>query len=392
MNKLKAIIAKAALVGENLEYKEHTCLLVKDDHIEDFITESEMEHLSAEWQRIDLRGSVILPGMFDCHNHLALDARIPGHLGMMELSECEHTVLALKGMKDDLMSGVTTSRYMGDRNYIDVKLKKLVQEGKVIGPDLLVCGIGMRAAHGHGFVGMPHSGAEDFRRTCRENLARGVDHLKIFITPGTPVASPEEFIPCYLTMQEVRTVVEEAASVNAKTTAHCIGGKGLDYCIDAGVDVIDHLYSVTPMQIKRLEEDFGGWVDMTSGIVLDESREAFTPEAQNVKMRRAREYSRKCINQVYQSGKIRFTLGTDAYHGYLYREVGYAVEGGASSLDAVKAVTVNAAKMTGSDQSKGQLAKDYIADIIAVPGNPIEDVGLLGQVSFVMKHGKIYKH
>ena len=105
-------------------------------------------------------------------------------------------------------------------------------------------------------------------------MYRKVDHLKIFMTPGTPAASPDEFIPCFITPEEAAVVVSEAKSTNIRTTAHCVGGRGLDICIQVGIDVIDHLYSVSPEQIKALENDFGGWVDMTSGIVLDEGREA----------------------------------------------------------------------------------------------------------------------
>ena len=76
---------------------------------------------------------------------------------MMNQSECEHTLLALNGLKDDLMSGVTTARCLGDRNYIDVVLRNKIRENKVTGPDLLVCGIGMKGRHGHGYVGMPSS-------------------------------------------------------------------------------------------------------------------------------------------------------------------------------------------------------------------------------------------
>lgn len=388
-----ALAADRILTGEELTPVQNACVLVEDGFIKEIISQQELAVL-AEHQpvhQIDLGKRTLMPGMFDCHDHLALDARRKGHLGMMTLGECEHTVMALKGLKDDLMSGVTTARCMGDRNYIDVKLKKMIQDGEVEGPDLLVCGIGMRAAHGHGFVGLPHSGVEEFRKTSRENMYRHVDHLKIFVTPGTPVASPEDLIPSYLTYDEIRTVVEEASSIGINTTAHVIGGRGLDLCIKAGIDVLDHLYSVTPEQIKVLENDFGGWVDMTSGIVLDESREAFTPEEQNEKMRKAREYSRECINRVYQSGKIRFTLGTDAYHTFLYREVEYAVKGGASVLDALKGVTVNAARMTKLDRIKGQIAKGYQADLIAVDENPLENVRTLSTVSFVMKKGTVYR-
>lgn len=386
-----AVLSDLALVGPELTQAERPCILVEDGVILDILTRGAFEEIRDSVDVIDLGSRTLLPGLFECHNHLALDARLPGHLGMMGLSEAEHTVLALNGLHDDLMSGVTTARCMGDRYYLDVTMKRLIKEGKVEGPDLLVSGIGMKAAHGHGFVGLPHSGAEEFRKTARENMFRGVDHLKIFMTPGAPAKSETDFIPCYLTREEVATVVQEGRSVGIPATAHCIGGQGLDLCIEEGVYVIDHLYSVTEKQVRRLETEFDGWVDMTSGIVLDPEREPYLSEASVAGLRAAREYSRACMNRIYSSGKIRFTIGTDANHGLLWKELLFAEQGGASRKTALKAVTINAAEMCGVGNSKGRIAPGYQADLIAVSGNPLEDLSALSQVPFVMKRGTAVK-
>ncbi len=347
---LTAVYAKKALIGEELQALENACVLVEDEKIVEVTTQEAFKASGRNAQVIDLGEQTLLPGMFECHNHLALDARLPGHLDMMNQSECEHTLLALNGLKDDLMSGVTTARCLGDRNYIDVVLKEQIQKGKVVGPDLLVCGIGMKGRHGHGYVGMPHSGVEEFRRTARENMFRGVDILKIFVTPGGASVTPEEFIPCFISYDEIRTVVEEAKALNIKTAAHCIGGKGLEYCVKAGVDVIEHVYSITPEQVRLVEEEHK------------------------------------------ESKKIRYTIGTDANHGLLYKELGYACQGGASALEALKAVTVNAAKMCGLEKKTGQLAAGLKADMIAAAENPLEHIGALKDVSFVMKSGQVYKN
>ena len=129
---LTAIYAKKALVGEELQVVSNACVLVENEIILEGITQAEFEASGRQAEIIHLDDKVILPGMLECHNHLALDARIPGHLGMMGLSECEHTLLALNGLKDDLMSGVTTARCLGDRNYIDVVLKQKIKEGAVV--------------------------------------------------------------------------------------------------------------------------------------------------------------------------------------------------------------------------------------------------------------------
>ena len=387
----QAILAKRGLAGGNLELKENICVLIKDGTIEDVLDREAYERQKQpDWEETDLGDVVIMPGMFECHDHLALDARIPGHLGMMDRSECEHTLLALKGLEDDLMSGVTTARSLGDRNYIDVTLRNQIREGAVTGPDLLVSGIGMKGRHGHGFVGMPHSGVEEFRKTCRENMFHGVDVLKIFVTPGG-IVGEGEYIPYFISYDEIKTVVEEAHQLNLKTVAHCIGGPGLDLCVKAGVDVLEHVYNITPEQVKLLE-DSGTWVDLTSGIVLDEEREPMVPAGHAENTRRHREYSRKCLEQVVRSGKIRYTLGTDAYHTKLYKELEFTVGMGGSPIDAVKGVTITAAEMCGLDKIKGSLEKGKQADIIAVRENPLENVSALKNVCFVMKHGKAYKN
>ena len=386
-----ALLAKKGLIGNELQVKEYICILVKDGVIEDILDKETYEGLKQpEWQETDLGDVTIMPGMFECHDHLALDARIPGHLGMMERSECEHTILALNGLRDDLMSGVTTARSLGDRNYIDVTLRNKIREGAVVGPDLLVCGIGMKGRHGHGFVGMPHSGVEEFRRTSRENMFHGVDVLKIFVTPGG-IVGEGEYIPYFISYDEIKTVVEEGHQLNIKTVAHCIGGPGLDLCVKAGVDVLEHVYNITEDQVKLLE-DSGTWVDLTSGIVLDPEREPMVPAGHAANTRKHREYSRKCLERVVRSGKIRYTLGTDAYHTKLYKELGFTVEMGGSPMDAVKGVTVRAAEMCGVEKTKGSLEKGKQADIIAVKGNPLEDVSVLKDVYFVMKHGQVYKN
>lgn len=386
-----AIYAKQALVGEELQVLKDACILVEDEKIKKVTTRQEFEASGQQAEVIDLGEKTVMPGMIECHAHLALDARIPNHLGMMDRSECEHTLLALNGLKDDLMSGVTTARSLGDRNYIDVVLRDQIKAGNVVGPDLLVCGIGMKSRHGHGIVGMPHSGVEEFRKTARENMFRGVDVLKIFITPGKPAAGPEEFIPCYTTYDEIRTVVEEAKQMNLRTAAHCIGGMGLDYCVKAGIDCIEHVYSITPEQVAMVEEEHKGWIDLTSGIVLDPDREPFLSKEHQKNMRAGRAYTTECVSRVYQSDKIRWTIGTDANHGLLYKEVMIAVNCGASSLRAVKGVTVNAAKMLGIEQKTGQLLEGLKADIIAVDANPVEKVETLKDVRFVMKSGRVYK-
>ena len=245
------IILKAdrVLVGEDLNLKEHMAVIVRDGKIEEIVPQAECPAVEGA-EVIDLKNTTLMPGMIECHNHLSIDATIPEHLELLAWStECELTLIALDGFRKDLMSGVTTARCMGDRFYIDVTLKKLIEQGKVAGPKLLAAGIGMKGSHGAGYIGSPHCGPEEIRKTARENLKKGVDLLKLFITPGVP--DPEsEFVPSFLSLEEIAMAVSEAARKNLPVAAHCIGGQGLKDCIDGGVQVIEHMYTVSYTHLR----------------------------------------------------------------------------------------------------------------------------------------------
>ncbi|MGL4789931.1 MAG: amidohydrolase family protein, partial [Anaerotignaceae bacterium] len=164
----KFIKAKNIIVGSDLVAKENAALLIENDKIiKVYDTQNEVPQGATV---VDLGDLTLMPGMIDCHNHLALDTRLENHLVKMNDCEAEQTIRAVKTMKDDLLSGVTTSRCLGDRFYVDVVCKQAQKEGRLLGPKLVVSGIGMRASHGHGYVGMPHCGVEEFRKTARANI------------------------------------------------------------------------------------------------------------------------------------------------------------------------------------------------------------------------------
>lgn len=384
------IILKAdrVLVGEDLNLKEHMAVIVRDGKIEEIVPQAECPAVEGA-EVIDLKNTTLMPGMIECHNHLSIDATIPEHLELLAWStECELTLIALDGFRKDLMSGVTTARCMGDRFYIDVTLKKLIEQGKVAGPKLLAAGIGMKGSHGAGYIGSPHCGPEEIRKTARENLKKGVDLLKLFITPGVP--DPEsEFVPSFLSLEEIAMAVSEAARKNLPVAAHCIGGQGLKDCIDGGVQVIEHMYMCTPQDAEWLANS-KCIVDFTSGIFLDPTREETLSANNAYRVRKNRPRVRERLKLLMSTG-VPYVLGTDAYHGYLYREVGYAVELGSDIVTALKGVTSNAAKVCGLGDRIGSLKKGYAADIIAVDGNPLTDVECLANVQFVMQDGNVVK-
>lgn len=385
------ITARTVLAGSELEEIQNGAVVVEDGKVVKVVPAEQLtEEDRAQAECIAFEDETVLPGLIEGHNHLSIDARKSNHLEILgTATECKLTLLAEEGLYDDLLSGVTTVRCMGEKHDLDLKLKKEIDAGNLVGPDILPAGVGMKGSNGSGYIGAPHSGVEEFRRTARSNVAKGVKLLKIFTTPGV-FSTEQDFIPSFLSAEEIRTVVEEAHRLHLPVAAHCIGGQALRDCVEQGVDVIEHAYCASKEDIELLKAHPDCWVDLTTGIYLDPDREQYLSENNARNVRAGREIVRECVGNLVRAG-IHFALGTDANHGLLWKEVVYTVELGASKRDALKGVTSNAAYISCLSGKKGELTAGADADIIAVKGNPLEDPAVLADVSFVMKKGVVYK-
>lgn len=371
------------IAGEDLKLLENAAVKVEDGKIAEIYENAAQlpEEMSA--QTIDLGDRTLIPGMIDCHNHLALDTRLENHLVKMNDCECEQTIRAIKTMKDDLVSGVTTARCLGDRFYVDVTCKKAQKEGRIEGPKLVVSGIGMRASHGHGYVGMPFNGPEEFRRQARENIAHGVDFLKVFMTK---VINATPFIYHFMSPEELRAVVQEARSVGITTACHCSGGQGLDDCLDAGIDCLEHVYYITKEQVEKVREA-DRWVVYTPSYALnDELLFKFSPKDREGSLRE-KEIICDCLSGAIEGG-LKFGIGTDGIHQGLAQEAKYISELGASNKDVLAGITVNAARLCGISGQTGSITKGLAADLVALDGNPLEDITALKRVAAVYQNGR----
>lgn len=375
--------AENIITGSNLVVQKNAAILVEEGKISAIYENASELPPMQDTQIVDFGTKTILPGLIDCHNHLALDARIPNHLVKMNDCEAEQTLRAVNTMQDDLASGVTTSRCLGDRFYIDVTCRNAQREGRLVGPKLVVSGIGMRATHGHGYVGMPHCGPDEFRRTSRENIAHGVDFLKVFMTK---VINKTPFIYHFITPEELAVVVQEARSVGITTACHCSGGQGLDDCLDAGIDCLEHVYYITEQQADRvLEKD--RWVVYTPSYALnDELLFKFSPHGREGSLRE-KEIICNCLSKAIEKG-LKFGIGTDGLHQGLAQEAAYISELGASNHDVLAGITVNAAQLCGCADKVGALTVGLDADFIVTDGNPLEDITALKRISAVYQDGR----
>lgn len=380
---MKLIKAGSALLGAELKEEKNVSILISDDGNIKEIFHSNVPSLPSDVEVIDLGGKCVLPGLVDCHAHLALDARIPGHLLMMDDSETKQTIRALKSASDDLKKGITGLRSLGDRYYIDVELRDMERKGDLDLPWMQVAGIGMKGLHGHGYVGKGFSGCEEFRRQARENLFHHTDWLKIFITAGQPPVKGDH-VPWFISREEVRTVVSEAKALGVKTSCHCIGGTGLRYCAEEGIDVLDHCYWATEEDIDLIIKH-GTTVCFTPGVFMDEERLPMCPPDHAEKVHRTRDEVVRRLSKLVEA-KPAFVVGSDAYHGLLWHDLVFMTKLGMAPVDALKGVTVNAARLMG--ENVGVLEEGRIADIIATDKNPLDDFSTLSSPSFVMHRGK----
>lgn len=335
---------------------------------------------------LDCSDQTLLPGLIDCHNHLSLDPTLQNYLYRMNDSIPELTLRATATMAVDLRSGVTTSRCLGDKGFLDVECKKAVNSGLVPGPRLLVATRGVRALHGHGFVGYPFSGVEQIRTAVRENLAAGADVLKIFIT-GT-LRDPKG-ISSYFSKEEIQAAVDEAHRLGVPVATHCIGGIGLKWALETRIDTIEHGYFLTDKEIELLAKS-DSWLVMTPSIFFTDARiRTLPPHLVEGHLQQQDEVAQRMRAAI--KGGIKFAVGTDGMHGGLAQEIQYLVDFGATPSQALMAATYDAARVCKLEESIGTLEPGKFADIIGVEGNPMRDIISLKRVKTVVSMGEI-KH
>ncbi len=358
-------------------------IIIEGQHIIGIGKEDELRE-KADVHVLDCSDQTLLPGLIDCHNHLSLDPRLENYLYRMEDPIPALTLRACETMKIDLRSGVTTSRCMGDKGFLDVECKKAVAEGRIEGPHLLIATRGIRAFHGHGFVGYPFGGIDQIQAAVRENLSAGADLIKIYIT-GT-LRGPEG-IPSYFSKEEIQAAVDEAHRVGIPVATHCIGGIGFEWALEIGIDVIEHGYFLTDREIDLFVKS-DRWLVMTPSIFFTDARIQTLPTDLIDGHLRQRDEVAQRMRAAIKAG-IKFAVGTDGMHGGLAQEIQYLVDFGATASQALIAATRHAARVCGLEDSIGTLEPGKCGDIIGVEGNPLEDIGSLKRVKTVISRGRI---
>ena len=339
---------------------------------------------------IHLPGCTLIPGLIDMHGHARLNAR-EGPLQPQTRDEPVRYVLrAIENLQADLQAGVTTVKTNGDRDFLDVGLRDAIAEGLVWGPRLFVATRGIKAPDSSAGVvaTVLVRGAEAIQAAVRENLARGADHIKIYVSGGL-LEPVEEACRAYFTLEEIRAAVEAAEEGGSYVVAHCAGGPTADWCAEAGVRVLEHGYYLTDAQLAHLRER-GTWLDVTLSVCFHpegHATAAIRHGADPADMARRADLARDTARRAIAAG-VRFVLGTDGMHGLLVYEAEQVLELGARPLDALRALTSHAAGIIGVADRLGTLEPGKLADVVAVRGDPLVDISALWQVEHVVKAGR----
>ncbi|HEY2746941.1 MAG TPA: amidohydrolase family protein [Polyangia bacterium] len=348
---------------------------------------------------IDLGNATLLPGLIDCHSHLM--ARIPDEPDgyVLNLATKSQAFRALEGAANaraTLHAGFTSVRDVESEGsgYADGALRDAIYQGLVEGPRMMVSTRGIAATGAyHPFFVSPDladfptgaqmvTGADEARRAAREQLGHGADLLKVYADWETPT----------LTVEELRAVVEEAHKQGKKVAAHADSVIGIANALAAGADSIEHAADGDRSSMALIKSKGAFWVP-TRAAFAEARAKAKIPGA-IAWLDAVIERGRKNLQIARQLG-VKIASGYDASsadaQGHNAREIVELHRLGLPALDAIRAATLWAAELLGRPGLVGALERDHFADVIAVSGDPLADVGELERVKFVMKGGVVVK-
>jgi imidazolonepropionase-like amidohydrolase len=353
---------------------------------------------------IDLGDRTLLPGLIDAHVHLFLH---PGaeDLQTVEESVPQRTIVAVLAARADLMAGFTAERDMGTEGAgaADTAVRNAINQGLVPGPRLRISGNAVDILGGHeDAIGynpaqrvLPNAtwanNAAELVTVIRGQFKEGADFIKIYETGRDTFRDGKFSTPYQYTEAELRAAVEEAARVGKRVAVHATGEPGTLYAARAGVASIDHAdqLSTETMRLMRDKQIFAVPTFTISAYFADH---AGSPQ-QAARQRQMLELHAREFRAQLAAG-VPMAVGSDVGpfpHGTQAREFALMVEYGMSPLGALQAGMLNGAKLLGWQDQIGTLKAGYFADIVAVPGDPLQDIAVLQKVSFVMKGGVVYR-
>lgn len=353
-------------------------------------------------QTVNLEGMTLMPGMIEGHSHILLHPYNETSWNDQVLKEsfAERSARAVNHLKASLMAGVTTMRDLGSEGagYTDVGIKQAVNKGVIPGPRLLVAGKAIVATGSYGPKGFHEGvqvplgaesadGFDDLIRVTRDQIGHGADFIKVYADYRW---GPNRTAEATFTIAELKTIVEIAESSGRYVVAHASSPEGMRRAIEAGVETIEHGDGGTPELFALMaKKGIGFCPTLAAGDAITQYggwNKGVDPEPTRISNKR------KSFKMALDAG-VKIVFGGDVgvfTHGENVRELEMMVDYGMSTQSTLESATSLNAEMFHLNQL-GQVKEGFLADIIAVEGNPLDNISSLKQVNMVMKNGVIYK-
>ncbi|HEU4517243.1 MAG TPA: amidohydrolase family protein [Steroidobacteraceae bacterium] len=359
---------------------------------------------------VDLTGATVLPGFMDMHVHLTSEHSRTSELDSVKKSEADRAYDSVVYAERTLLAGFTTVRNLGDVWNTSVALKRAIDAGKVKGPRIFTAGrsIGTRGGHADASnsfgpfltsedprLDTVCNGADSCREAVRQRYKDGADSIKITATGGVLSIAKSGSAPQF-TDEELDAVISTAHDYGMKVAAHAHGAEGIKRAVRNGIDSIEHGTFLDDEGIRLMKEKGTYYVPTISAgrWVYDQAQDpTYFPAIVRPKALAVGPQIQQTFGKAWKAG-ITIMFGTDCgvcAHGDNGKEFGYMVEAGMPAMDAIKSATIVPARYLGVEDRLGSIQAGKLADIVGVPGNPLDDVHALERVSFVMKEGVVYK-
>lgn len=359
---------------------------------------------------IDLSDATVMPGLMDMHVHITSEYSSNDQVNEFTLDPADYAFRSVLYSKRTLEAGFTVVRHLGDGFNVSVSLRNAINNGIIPGPRIFTAAKSLASTGGHAdptngwadhiiYEPTPEDGvvnsADDARRAVRQRYQDGADWIKITATGGVLSVAASGQNPQF-TMEELESIIQTANDYGLRVAAHAHGTEGMKRAVLAGVASIEHGTYMTDEIMELMKERgtyyvptivAGNWVAEKAKI------DGFFPELVRPKAATIGPLILDTFARAYAAG-VPIVFGTDtgvSAHGDNAQEFGLMVSAGMPEMEAIKSATTVAADFLGISNTHGSLTVGKQADIIAVPGDPLEDISLMERVNFVMKGGTVYK-